>query len=166
MDKRYVLILIIILGCCVNLFIISNSSDLIGSASVECGNYIFTMPPEFTLYRSDMDHVLLHDSKTGMDVDVYSKLDKSDTYDEKLKQIPTEGFTIVSNGTIKADDVEVKSVYYCNNNTHQNRSTFFFEKDNNQFRVLMNNFDMTNDRNATIDYIVKIAESVKYNYKR
>ena len=164
MDKRYVLILIIILGCCVNLFIISNSSDLIGSASVECGNYILTMPQEFSLYRSDIDHVLLHDSKTGMNVDVYSKLDKSDTYDNKLKQIPTEGFTIVSNGTIKAGGIEVKSVYYSNDN--QNRSTFFFEKDNNQFRVLMNNFNMDNDRNATIDYIVKIVESIKYNYKR
>lgn len=166
MDKRYVLILIIILGCCVNLFIISNSSDLIGSASVECGNYIFTMPQEFTLYRSDINHVLLHDSKTGMNVDVFSKLAESDTYDNKLKEIPVKGYTILSNGTIKAGDVEVKSVYYRHNNTHQNRSTFFFEKDNNQFRVLMVDFDMDKDRNATIDYIVKIVESIKYNYKK
>lgn len=166
MDKRYALILIIILGCCINLFIISHSSDLIGSASVECGNYIFTMPQEFSLYRSDIDHVLLHDSKTGMNVDVFSKLDESDNYDNKLKQISAEGFTILSNGTINAGDIEIKSVFYVSNDNHQNRSTFFFEKDNNKFRVLMAGFNMDNDRNATIDYIVKIVESTKYNYKR
>lgn len=166
MDKRYALILIIILGCCINLFIISHSSDLIGSASVECGNYIFTMPQEFSLYNSYINQVHLHDSKTGMNVYVYSKLDKSDNYDNKLKEIPAKGYTILSNGTIKAGDFEVKSVYYVNNNNHQNRSTFFFEKDNNQFRVLMTDFNMDADRNATIDYIVKIVESIKYNYKR
>lgn len=165
MDKRYGLILIIVLGCCVNLFMISNSSDMIGSASVECGNYIFTMPSEFTLYNSDINHVLIHDSKTGMNVDVYSKLDKSDTYENKLKQITNDGFTIVSNGTIKAGDIEVKAVYYTNKD-HQNRSTFFFEKDNNQFRVLMNGFNLENDRDITIDYLAEITESMKYNYKK
>lgn len=165
MDKRYVLILIIILGCCINLFIISNSSDLIGSASVECGNYIFTMPQEFSLYRSDINHVLLHDSKTGMYVDVYSQLPAWDTYDNKVKEITKEGFTILSNGTIDVEGIGVKTIYYTNDE-HQNRSTFFFEKDNNQFRVLMNNFNMDNDRNDTINYIVKIVETTTYNYKR
>lgn len=166
MDKRYVLILIIILGCCINFFIISNSSDLIGSASVECGNYIFTMPQEFSLYRSDIDQVYIHDSKTGMNIFVFSKLGKSDTYENKLKEIPAKNYTILSNGTIKAGDIEVKSVYYFNNDNHQNRSTFFFEKENNQFRILVMDFNMDKDRNTTIDYIVQIVESLKYDYKR
>ena len=166
MDKRYVLIIIIVVGCCINLFIISNSSDMIGSASVECGNYIFTMPSGFTLYDSGVNHVLIHDSKTGANVDVYSHLDSSDTYENKLSQITNDSYTIVSNGTINVEGIVVKSVYYTKNDTQDNRSTFFFEKDGNRFRVLMAGFNLENDRNVTIDYISEIAQSIKYNYKK
>lgn len=167
MDKRYGLILIIIIICCINLFIISNSSDVVGSATTECGNYIFAMPQGFTLYDSDTSHVLIHDSKTGMNINVYSNLGRSDTYDNKIKEIKSEGFTIVSNGTIKVDDIDVKSLYYTKDDaTHPNRSTFFFSKDDNRFRILITDFDLNSDRNYTIDYVSDIINSIKYNYKK
>lgn len=167
MDKRYGLILIIIIVCCINLFIISNSSDVVGSATTECGNYMFSMPLGFTLYDSGNNHVLIHDSKTGMNINVYSNLDKSDTYNNKIKEIKGEGFTIVSNGTINVGDIDVKSIYYTkNDSTHPNRSTFFFTKDNEKFRILITDFDLNSDRNATIDYVSDIINSIKYNYKK
>lgn len=164
MDKRYGLILLIVVGCCINLYIISNSSDMIGSASVECENYIFTMPPGFILYDSYLDHVIIHDSKTGMNVGVYPHLDSSDTYENKLYSLPNDGYTIVSNGTINVGDIVVKSVYYTKQ--QDNRTTFFFEKDGNRFRVLMTGFNLENDRNTTIDYLSEIVQSIKYNYSK
>lgn len=167
MDKRYGLILIIVIVCCINLFIVSNSSDVVGSAATECGNYTFAMPQGFTLYDSDTSHVLIHDSKTGMNINVYSNLGKSDTYDNKIKEIKSEGFTIVSNGTIKVGDIDVKSIYYTKaDSTHPNRSTFFFIKDDNRFRILITDFDLDSDRNYTIDYVSDIINSIKYNYKK
>lgn len=163
MDKRYGLILIIIVACCINLIVISNSSDVIGSASVECGDFIFSLPSEFSLYDSEKNHVLVHDSKYGMNIDVYSNLHESDTYDNKIKGILNDGFTIVSNGTINTGGIEVHSIFYKKDN--DNRSAFFFEKDGNRFRILVRDFDMDNNRNKTIDYAVEIIESIVYNYK-
>lgn len=167
MDKRYGLILIIAIVCCINLFIVSNSSDVVGSATTECGDYIFAMPQGFTLYDSDSSHVLIHDSKTGMNINVYSNLDKSDTYNNKIKEIKTQGFTIVSNGTINVGDIDVKSIYYTKeDSTHPNRSTFFFTKDDARFRILITDFNLDSDRDATINYVSDIIDSIKYNYKK
>ena len=80
MDKRYGLILIIFIVCIVNLFIVSDVSDVVGSASAECGDFIFSLPEGFTLYDSNPKHVLIRNSD-GIEINVYSSIDSSDTYD-------------------------------------------------------------------------------------
>ena len=86
MDKRYGLILIIFIVCIVNLFIVSDVSDVVGSASAECGDFIFSLPEGFTLYDSNPKHVLIRNSD-GIEINVYSSIDSSDTYDAKIKEI-------------------------------------------------------------------------------
>ena len=166
MDKRYGLILIIFIVCIVNLFIVSDVSDVVGSASAECGDFIFSLPEGFTLYDSNPKHVLIRNSD-GIEINVYSSIDSSDTYDAKIKEIERKGYTIISNGTIDVGGIGVKSVFYNKtDDNHQNRSTFFFIKDNNRFRILITDFNMDNDKNKTIGYVSSIIESLKVNYKK
>ncbi|WP_296891300.1 hypothetical protein [uncultured Methanobrevibacter sp.] len=166
MDKRYGLILIIFIVCIINLISIVDVSDVVGSASAECGDFIFSLPEGFTLYDSNPNQVLIRNSD-GIEIYVYSKIDRADTYDAKIKEIESKGYTIISNGTIDVGGINVKSVYYNKtDDDHQNRSTFFFTKDNNRFRILVMDFNMANDKNKTIDYVSTIIDSLKVNYKK
>ena len=51
MDKRYLLMIVIICVCLANLYIIADFSDVVGSASVDTGNYTFSLPKGFSLYE-------------------------------------------------------------------------------------------------------------------
>ena len=65
MDKRYLLIIVIILICSVNLFLISISSDIIGGASVNFKDYTFSIPKNFDLLSSDDQYVKLNNPDIG-----------------------------------------------------------------------------------------------------
>ena len=49
MDKRYFLMIIIIVLSMMNLYVVMNNSDVVGTASVSFGDYIFTSPNNFDL---------------------------------------------------------------------------------------------------------------------
>ena len=166
MDKRYILIFIIIIVCCVNLSVIANSSDIIGSASVEGGHYIFSIPSGFSLYESNNNHVLIHNGDSGMYIDIFLKISK-DNYQSKLKEINKDkDYIILSNGSLSVEDINIDAIYYQNVSNHENRSTFYFNKFDNNFRITMLNFNYENDKNMTIEYISDIVSSVRVNYKK
>ena len=68
MDKRYLLIILIIGICAVNLYLISNTSDVVGSAYVDVGNYTFSLPNGFVLDSDKGNQVSIINSDTNMHI--------------------------------------------------------------------------------------------------
>lgn len=167
MDKRYLLILIIVIMCFISLFVISNNSDNIGSASVACGKYCLQIPNGFSLYDSGRDNVHIYNGDSGININVYSNLRKNDTFKNRFDLLSnTSDFHILSNGSIDVNGIKVDSVYYEDTVTNQNKSHHYFSKENNSFRIFVYDFNYNQDLNKTLDYVSIIAQSIKVDYKK
>lgn len=168
MDKRYLLIIGIVIVCMVNLYFISNSSDVVGSASVVVDNYTFSLPPNFEVLDNYQDHVSLNNSKSGLYVVVYHLYSKN-AYDNYLKDFDNlkrdNNSVILSNGSINIKNCSVSAVYYQvgNNDDFKNRSLFFFKMYGDSFRITMDN---VNNKSETIEVLELIVSSIRYNYKK
>lgn len=167
MDKRYLLIFIIIFICFIGLFVIANNSDNIGSASVACGKYSFCIPNGFSLYDSATYTVHISNGDSGINIIVYSKLNKNDTFKNGFNRISnSSSFSILSNGSIDANGIKINSVYYRNLENNRNESQHYFSKENNSFRIYVSDFNYDEDLNKTLDYVSIIAQSIKLDYKK
>jgi|GEM_PF-4544482 len=164
MDKRYLLILVVIIICGINLSIIANNSDIVGSASISVGKYLFSMPEGFNIDENNGNSIIIKNND-GITIYFDIDLDSSDTYNNRLKYIDNQTQDkILSKGTLTIDNIEVNSVYYQDVN-HTNNSAFYFEKNNKPFKIIVSNFNYNNDRNLTIDYVTQIIQSTHLDYK-
>lgn len=164
MDKRYLLILIIIVVCCINLSFIVINSDVVGSASVSVGKYIFSMPEGFSLSQDNGNSVVIQNGD-GVVIYLESDLSESDTYAKRLVYIENEtDDEILSEGSINVSDISVDVVFFQSTN-NTNKSTFYFEKDNVPFKMVMSGFNYNADRNQTLDYATFIIQSLHKDYK-
>lgn len=166
MDKRYLFIFIIVFICCINLYFIAINSDDVGSASVASGDYICTIPQGFSLYESNNNYVHLFDADSKIVIDVYTHISKNNTYDKKLVELNNNSnVRVLSNGTINVEDMTIYSIFYRQVDNNQNRSTFYFKKDNNNFRILITDFDYEKDYNKILDYVDIISTSTRRDYR-
>ena len=166
MDKRYFLIIIIICVCCINLYLISNVSDVVGSASVDVGNYTFSLPEGFTFYGDHSNGVSISNNDIRMLIGLYVPLENKDTFVNKFNDINTsDRYDIISNGTINSGGIVIDSLYYRDVNDLTNYSTFYFTKFNQNFRILLIGFNYDLDKNKTIDIVTAIVNSIRDNYK-
>ncbi|WP_295592422.1 hypothetical protein [uncultured Methanobrevibacter sp.] len=166
MDKRYLFIFIIVFLCCINLYLIVINSDEVGSASVAVGDYICTIPQGFSLYESKKNSVNLFDEDSKIVISVYSHLSKNDTYNRKMVELNNNSnVAVLSNGTINVEDMNIYSIFYRRVDNNQNRSTFYFTKDNNTFRILITDFNYKNDYNKILEYANIISTSMRRDYR-
>ena len=166
MDKRYFLIIIIILICSVNLYMISNVSNVVGSASVDIGNYTVTLPKEFSLYEDDGNRILISNPNNNMNVWIFSNLGDGDNYSNKYKEVnESKQYEVLGDGIINNHEISIDSLFYQDKYNNENRSTFYFNKGNHDFRILIIGFDYNSQKNDTIELASDIAESIRINYK-
>lgn len=166
MDKRYFFIIIIICVCCINLYMIANVSDVVGSASIHVGDYTFSLPDGFSLYDDEHSQIHIYNPDSDMDIIVYSQLGKNDTFLNKYNEINSSGkYNILSNGTLKDDDINIESLFYQRINDTNNRSTFYFTKFDHNFRILLTNFDYNTEKNEIMDIVTHIVDSLRINHE-
>jgi hypothetical protein len=164
MDKRYFLIIIIICLCAINLYIISNSSDVVGSAYVDVGEYTFSLPNGFTLSSDQGNQVTIINSGSGMHIVIYSSLGENDTFSSKIEDIKKkDDYELYSNGTVNCHGKEIPVAFY--HKGSENRSTFYFTEDNNDFRILIIGFNYDSQKNEIIDIVSELVGSVRVNHK-
>ena len=165
MDKRYFVIIALVTICCVNLYIIADASDIVGSASINIKNYTFSVPEGFTLYDNAQNYVFISNPDNKMNVYVYTSWGKNELYLNKNLLQNNSKFQILSNGTISGNGIVIDSVYYQNLNNHRNFSTFFFSEYNHDFVIWIADFNYDNQKNETISIVSEIANSFRINYK-
>lgn len=164
MDKRYFLIIIIIGLCAINLYLISNTSDVVGSAYVDVGNYTFSLPNGFTLFSDQGDEVTIMNSDKNMYIQIYSSLEKHDTFSYRMDDINKKDyFQLDSNGTINFQGKEIPVAFY--HSSSENRSTLYFTEDGNDFRILIRGFDYNSQKDEVIDIASELMGSVRVNHE-
>lgn len=165
MDKRYLLILLIIIMCSINLYILADNSEIVGSANIESKNFIFSIPEGFTLYESTNQYVCLFNQNNGIYTYVYLNLTGDDIYQKRFDELNKSKDTeILSNGVIKHKNIDINSIYYSKEG--KNHSIFIFTKDNYQFSAHMLGFNYDTQKNETISIISEIVDTIRINYKR
>ena len=169
MDKRYLVIIFILIFGCVNLYFIAINSDTIGTASVNFDKYVLSLPEGFDLYENHGDSIVLHNSKTGVYIAVYSV--DSYNYTNDLNHYKNDSrATVFSTGDINVDDTLVNSIFYKdfdkNNDRSFNYSKFYFTKENHPFVITVAGFDYNNDKNSTVELLIDIVNSLRINSKQ
>lgn len=168
MDRRYILIIFIIFACCCNLYLVSEYSNVVGTASTNFKEITFSLPPNFDVSSTNDRYVQIFNPDFGYITISYSDVDKAAKYEDRLKLLNNNSnVTILSEGSINYKYMDINSVYFKNidsNGVLNNQSAFYFTKDNFVFRVEMNTFDSDN-QNSTIEYLKFIIDSIRYNYK-
>ena len=169
MDKRYLLIIVIILFSCFNLYLISEHSDVVGSASVDVKNFTFSLPEGMDVLNTFEDHVELNSKTKGFYATVHVLKGNTYNFTQIIESIQNKSEnTILSNGTLDVDGVHVDTVFYQskNNGFVNNRSLSYFVKDNTKFNIALSTFNYDNDRNMTIEFISYVVETLRINYKK
>lgn len=168
MDKRYFLIIFILIMGFTSLFFISNNSDMIGTASVNVGNFIFSLPGGFILGHSESDSVALYNPDNNLNMNI-QLVNGSDTYESQLNWMQnSSSYIILGKGSININNVVVDSIYnkhYYNNNKYTNSSIFYFNMYDNNFKIEITGFDYDKNQNQTIQCLVDVITSLKPNYE-
>ena len=168
MDKRYLLIVFITLICGINMYIISENSDFIGSASVNFDRYTISLPQNYVLIKSETSFIQIFNSNLGYLAIEHKNVNYSN--DESVLKaigIPNNR-TILSNGTITANNITLNSMFLKTMNDRGNetdRAIFYFNKFNTTFIISMSGFNQDTDNKEVIDIASKIAASLRINYK-
>ena len=168
MDRRYLVIIFIIIFGCINLFFITEFSDVIGSASVNCGDYTFTIPNDFNLMSADESTVVIHNPVSHLTVAISIIDHNGSNFTADLGRITNNSNNnVFAEGDINIDNITVSSIYYEGPDSKgdvKNRSVFFFKKFDSTFKMQMTNFNFT-DRNETVNVLSGIVDSMRINYR-
>lgn len=167
MDKRYLLIIVIILICSVNLFLISNSSDVIGGASVNFKDYTFSIPKNFDLLSSDDQYVKLYNPEIGRVQITYGDISNDNDYKHRLDYLQNRSdITILRNGTLNIENTTVYSVFFQRKDSNSiiNDSSFIFDQYGHRFTISVAGYDYSS-YNETVDTVIFLIGSLRHNYK-
>ena len=167
MDKRYLLIIVIILICSVNLFLISISSDIIGGASVNFKDYTFSIPKNFDLLSSDDQYVKLNNPDIGWIHITYDDIRENNDYKHRINYIENRSdMTILRNGTLNVGNTTVYSVFFQRQDSNSiiNDSSFIFDQYGHRFTISVAGYDYSS-YNEIVDTVIFLIESLRHNYK-
>lgn len=150
------------------MYIISENSDFIGSASVNFDRYTISLPQNYVLIKSETSFIQIFNSNLGYLAIEHKNVNYSN--DESVLKaigIPNNR-TILSNGTITANNITLNSMFLKTMNDRGNetdRAIFYFNKFNTTFIISMSGFNQDTDNKEVIDIASKIATSLRINYK-
>lgn len=156
MDKRWILIFILLIigiGCA---YLIIESSTTVGSAIADVSKSIVTMPSDFSKGDSDKNDLLLVNKKN--DEKIYIKdISKSDIskekFNKKLKSFKNDGIEVTKNTTTTVDTITVYTFYYTNE-TGFNNSISYFTSYNHTYYLKNMGYTDINKLNEDISFVV------------
>ena len=169
MDRRWLLIILILivgLGC---LYFIVDNSTSVGTAIASVDQVIVTLPPGFTNFQT-------HDNSVGIE-NKYTKeklylesIEHKDTASSRFNKTVSnlqekEDVKVINYTTINVKNVTAYIVYYQNisSGTPENHMTGYFYDFNSTFVVSMEKFSDYNKGESNIRYII---DTLYTDYKK
>lgn len=150
------------------MYIISENSDFIGSASANFDEYTITLPQNYVLTKTEQSFIQIYNSNLGFLAIEHKRYNYSND-ESVLKAIGiSNNRTILSNGTITANDISLNSIFFKSPNDKSkitDKAVFYFNKFNTTFIITMSEFNYDKDNKEVIDIASKIATSLRINYK-
>lgn len=170
MDKRYFVIILIIIFCSINLYYITDISDVVGTASVTVNGYTISIPENFNLLNTYEKSVLINNPNSNLFIAIHPLGNKEYDFNKILLNYQNNTkIKIISSGTININNITVDTIYYENYEDAKNPrncSIFYFKKNDATFRIEMAGFDYNTERDETINILTFIINSIKKDLKR
>ena len=164
MDKRWILILIIIVVAVVCGYLILDSSTSVGRAVAVVDICAFTLPDGFSLGDSKTGYVVIEHDGTPENI-MIKELDKNNTVELQIKRFNknfNDTYELIGNNTTKTPKgIEIFTAYY--KNSTDNLSSSFFYASNHTFIVDTIGYDDYVALNEDVNYI---ADTIRPDYKQ
>ncbi len=165
MDKRGILIIIILIVGLSCMYVIASSSDYIGSAITDVNKSTVTLPSGFSIKNTDRSSVELINRQTNEIINV-SDLGKQDSalknFKDEIKYLSkVSRISDLINSTSIINNLTVYTIDY-NNSTAINHISYVYTY-NHTYSIKMTGY---NDTDRASKNLVSIVNSIKPDYKQ
>lgn len=169
MDRRWILILIIIiLAVCCGYYIASNS-DNVGNAIIDINKSTAVLPPSFSVGGTELDSVSLYQKNATAKIFI-KDLGKGKFASDKIKKINKTlsndpNIKILDDSNNISQDREIYTLYYQNYSDTEsfNQSVSYLNTINHTFLLKCSGFDDINQIDKNLNFL---AETIKPDYKK
>ncbi len=163
MDKRWILILIILIVGCACLYYIVDSSNTVGDAITVVNKSVITLPSDFTIDSDSKSSVTLINENSDETI-VIKDLGKSDSAFDCFKEDLNSLDNILNNSTLNINNITAYEIDFQNLTTKSNTTLVYVYSSNHTFNIQFDGYEDQNELNQDLNFIVStISPDFKQN---
>ena len=167
MDKRWIIIFIILIAGVSTLYLIANESIEIGKAITTIDNVIITLPDNFKITDQDKTSVEMtnRNSNEKLSIELIKEKNKAEELMEnKLQELRSENVINIEDSTKNISNITVYSINYqdMNSDTPVNCTVNYINKLNKTFVITTSHYE---DNNAQLNDLTQIIETLRLDFK-
>lgn len=169
MDKRWILIIIILIAAISCGYLIISSSNTVGNAIVDVNSSTVTLPPGFSITGSEISNVELTKKPTSEKIfikDLGKNSNAKLLFDKKLDSFSkNEDIEIFNNGTNSTDEFEYYTIYYqeYSKSDLDNQSVTYLNKSGHIYLLKFSGYTDMNQMDENLDTII---HTLNLDYKK
>ena len=158
MDKRWILILIILIAGCACMYHIVDSSNSVGDAITVVNKTVITLPSGFTIGDDDRSSVTLVNENNNETIFI-EDLGKSDTSLDNFKNdlnrfYESNNIHVLNNETLNIKDSPVYRINLKNDTNGVDSTFVYMYSCNHTFNVKFNGYSNEDDLNQDFNFII------------
>ena len=158
MDKRWILILLILIIGCICMYHIVDSSNTVGDAITVVNKTVVTLPNEFTIGEDDKSSVTLINENTNETIFI-EDLGKSDTSQDAFEKdlnrfYDSYNIHVLNNETLNINDITVHRIDIHNDTDGKSGTLVYMYTCNHTFFIKFNGYSNENELNEDLNFIV------------
>ena len=156
MDKRWILIIIILIAGLGTMYYIVDNSNSVGSAIVTFGKTTITIPENFSVVGSGDGYVELHNKINSEDITIFD-YGKGNTVKNNIQNSIAEitkdkEYELIGNSTKKINDVSIYNVDFKFENETVRICGFY--NNNHTYLMMVNGYDDLNKSTSDLKFII------------
>ncbi len=167
MDKRWIVIIIILIVGISSLFLIANQSDKIGKAITTIDNVVITLPTDFRVEHAGDGYTTLTNRNTGekLHIELIKEKNKAQSLmKSKLEELKSDNVDNIENYTQNIANITVYTISYQNlsSDSPVNYTVNYLNKLNKTFIITTSNYD---DSTSELSDLTDIVTTLRLDYK-
>lgn len=167
MDKRWIIIFIILIAGVSTLYLIANESIEIGKAITTIDNVIITLPDNFKITDQDKTSVEMtnRNSNEKLSIELIKEKNKAEELmGNKLQELRLENVINIEDSTKNISNITVYSISYQNidSDTPVNYTVNYINKLNKTFVITTSNYE---NNDSQLNDLTQIIETLRLDFK-